>query len=126
MTKKIIKKDNAIIKKDNNSLSKKRHTKVDITKVDYTKVEVAPKNQSKNFFSKGNAYKEFIKFIVSRGMSEPAALKETEKFISYWTERNQAGTKERWQMEKTFEIKRRLSTWFQRSQEFSSKKRTII
>jgi hypothetical protein len=38
-------------------------------------------------------------------------LKEKEKFISYWTEKNIKGTKERWQMEKTFDIKRRWKKW---------------
>ena len=32
-------------------------------------------------------------------------------FISYWTETNHKGKKMRWEMERTFEPKRRLTTW---------------
>ena len=34
-----------------------------------------------------------------------------ESFCNYWTEPNQAGTKMKFEMQKTFEIKRRLTTW---------------
>ena len=35
---------------------------------------------------------------------------EYEKFYNYWTEKNAKG-KERWEMEKFFDIKRRIATW---------------
>lgn len=38
--------------------------------------------------------------------------REIVKFTSYWTEKNKSGTKQRWETEKTFEIARRLTTWF--------------
>jgi hypothetical protein len=40
---------------------------------------------------------------------------EVDKFVDYWTERNKSGTKQRWEIEKTFELSRRLKTWFNRS-----------
>jgi uncharacterized protein YdaU (DUF1376 family) len=36
------------------------------------------------------------------------------KFVSYWTEKNKSGTKMRYELEKTFEITRRLATWASR------------
>lgn len=43
---------------------------------------------------------------------------ELRKFYSYWTEKNSTGKKQRWQMEKTFEVNRRLATWFSRAGTF--------
>lgn len=45
---------------------------------------------------------------------------EIAKFRDYWTEFNSAGTKMRWQMEKTFEVKKRLKTWFRNVRGFTS------
>ncbi len=36
---------------------------------------------------------------------------EKSKFLSYWTERSHNGKKERWEMEKVFDVKRRWGTW---------------
>jgi len=40
---------------------------------------------------------------------------EAEKFINYWNELTQSRNKCRWQTEKTFEVKRRLTAWLDRS-----------
>lgn len=42
------------------------------------------------------------------------------EFYTYWTEPNKSGTKLRWEMEKTWDIKRRLSRWA--SNKFNIKK----
>ena len=34
-----------------------------------------------------------------------------DKFVNYWTEKNKSGTKMRYELEKTFEISKRLATW---------------
>lgn len=40
--------------------------------------------------------------------------KVVRNFCQYWTERNPTGTKEKWEMQKTFEVKLRLGTWFRK------------
>lgn len=45
---------------------------------------------------------------------------EIKKFTAYWTEPNKSGSKERWEMEKTFEISRRLTTWFGNVKKFNN------
>ena len=53
------------------------------------------------------------KLIAARGQAyEPFIRKEVEAFIGHWTERTASGKKQRWEMEKTFELSRRLATWF--------------
>ena len=107
---------------------KKRGTSQELTNTEKTKrssVELLPKRGktpqelSNDFFLKGESYTEFVKFLLGRGMTEPVAVRETAKFISYWTERNSTGVRERWEIEKTFEIKRRLSTWFSKANQFN-------
>ena len=41
------------------------------------------------------------------------------KFINYWTEKNKSKTKMRWELEKTFEISKRLATWASRDKEYN-------
>jgi phage replication O-like protein O len=38
-------------------------------------------------------------------------LLHKQEFLDYWTEKNPNGKKERWQMEKVFDVKRRYQTW---------------
>jgi hypothetical protein len=45
---------------------------------------------------------------------------ELDKFVSYWTELNRSGTKQRWELEKAFEVQRRLATWFSRASSYKS------
>lgn len=44
---------------------------------------------------------------------------EIRKFIEYWTEPNKSHTKLRWEMEKTWDTKRRLRTWFTNAMKFN-------
>jgi hypothetical protein len=41
------------------------------------------------------------------------------KFCNYWTEKNKSRTKMRFELEKTFEIDRRLSTWASKDKDFN-------
>lgn len=41
-------------------------------------------------------------------------------FFRYWTEKNKSGTKMKWELEKTFEISLRLTTWASRDKTFNS------
>lgn len=53
---------------------------------------------------------------------------EIKKFISYWTEPNGTGKKQKWELQKTFDVKRRLITWLSNYNKFNPQKqeRTII
>lgn len=74
-----------------------------------------PSQVAKDFFSEETDHSELIDFFVNKGISEEAIKQELQKFKMYWTEPNKSGTKVRWQMQKTFEIRRRLFTWFNRA-----------
>lgn len=46
-------------------------------------------------------------------------VEEMQKFVSYWTEPNKSKTKVRWEMEKTWDMKRRVGTWMRNSMKFN-------
>ena len=45
--------------------------------------------------------------------------KDIQEFVLYWTESNKSGTKERWETEKTFDVKRRLLKWLDNKAKWS-------
>lgn len=60
--------------------------------------------------------KDFVLAIVAANKADKVAIwREIVEFTRYWTELNHTGTKQKWQLQKTFEVERRLSTWFGRA-----------
>ena len=47
------------------------------------------------------------------------SIEDANEFLSYWTELNRSGTKMRFELQKTWETKRRLLTWQKNSQKFN-------
>lgn len=79
-----------------------------------------PAKIAENFFIKKDLQEKASKYYSENSEMElKATQQEINKFVSYWTEPNKSGTKMRWEMEKTFELSRRLTTWFSRSKQFS-------
>lgn len=84
-----------------------------------------PKIESREFFDglqeKGQKFTDLVAFISDKYKVAPAYIaEELVSFCNYWTEKNQSGTKERWQLEKTFEAKRRLVTWFKNKRDWKN------
>ena len=57
--------------------------------------------------------------------------KDMQEFVLYWTEPNKSGTKEKWEMEKTFDVRRRLIKWMDNKSKWSrqsstSKKNVVV
>lgn len=64
------------------------------------------------------------KLIAARGqIYEPFIRREVESFIGHWTERTASGKKQRWEMEKTFELNRRFATWFRNADKWEKGER---
>ena len=82
-----------------------------------------PKETMQNFCEmvklKNDQYFLFIQKISQTKKLPPEKVRaEVDKFVNYWREKNPSGTKERWQMQKVFEIQRRLGTWFSRASNY--------
>ena len=50
---------------------------------------------------------------------------ETERFVEFWTEKNSSETKMRFELQQTFEITRRLSTWVKNNKEWNIENKKV-
>lgn len=86
-----------------------------------TKV-ATPSDVSKMFFSLEENRELIIQEFIKKGVNEDFIRQEIKKFVSYWTELNKSGTKQRWEGEKYFDVSRRIGTWIKNSNKFSVEK----
>ena len=91
-------------------------------KINKDKESITPAQQAKEFFLNASLQETTVEYLMSKGITGANATREVKKFISYWTEPNKSGTKQRWELEKTFDVKRRLVTWFGNAQRFNGSK----
>lgn len=76
-----------------------------------------PGEFSRRFFNRDfNAHKDIIEGITLKHPTvDPEYLsREMGKFVAYWNEPNKSGTKVRWEMQPTFDVKLRMHTWIAR------------
>jgi len=86
---------------------------------------LTPRAKTEMFFLSVNnrapAFQSFCKQLAEQNKADINAIaREVVKFCAYWTEPNHTGTKLRWQQQKTFDVRRRLATWFSNVKGFSS------
>jgi len=107
-----------ITQKGNKTITQKGTYKRNIlmnTKETLTK-ESTPAEKMKEFIKNPEGA---IKVLVEKGINEELVKSEIKKFISYWTELNKSGTKQRWEKQETFEVGHRLATWFNNIKSFN-------
>ena len=92
---------------------------VDRTVDSINTIGATPSETAKNFYSKGWVFDEVVDQLLKAGMPRPIIENQLAAFVSYWTEPNASGKKQRWQLEKTFDVKRRLGTWLRNTSRFS-------
>lgn len=80
---------------------------------------LTPADEMKLFITSEDKRQEIVQALVAKGVDSNFAKTEIQKFFIYWTERSRSGTKQRWEMERTFEIKRRLVVWLNNAPKFS-------
>jgi len=77
--------------------------------------------------TKNERYEPFVLSIVGdKKIPREIIIKELDKFVNYWTELNKSGTRERWELEKVFEVQRRLATWLSRTHQFNPEKKSRV
>lgn len=116
-----------LTKRGNSSLPKGGDTTNTITKDTLTKEsgETTPAQEMNNFLSSEERQERLISGLTERGIPEVVARSEIKKFINYWSEKTKTGRKQRWETEKTFELRRRLTTWFSRIQTINKPQKNI-
>lgn len=79
-----------------------------------------PQNPSKQFFKKEKSFNTLLNdFSEALKVPRESLEEEFNHFILYWTEPNKSGSKVRWELERTFDVKRRLYTWLRNKQTWS-------
>lgn len=63
---------------------------------------------------------ELGKALEDAGIPQDFVVREMLKFKNYWTEPTKSGRKQRWELQPTFDIKRRLGMWFRNAAERQS------
>ena len=80
----------------------------------------AETNNNDNKINNVDKEQKFINLVLAEGIKfTPMVSPEViDDFCNYWTERNMGGTKMKYEMQKTFDIKRRLERWVRNQQEW--------
>ena len=73
------------------------------------------------FNSKDFSILENFKDIIP----EKVLKEEVQKFMLYWTEKNPSGKKCKWEMQQTFDVKRRLATWLKNTEKWNYKPKIL-
>ena len=80
-------------------------------------------NNNDNNINNVNKEQSFIdlvkKIITDKNKEVPDNV--VDEFCTYWTEKNIAGKKMRWEMQKTFDISRRLDRWIKNNNDWNIK-----
>jgi hypothetical protein len=89
---------------------------------------LSPAEEMKSFLEGGKLAVEIAaKIIEKSGMPQRTVVNELVNFRGYWSELNKSGTKQRWELERTFQLQRRLSVWFRNAEKFNkSREKKII
>ena len=118
------KRNETLVTNDNfNDNPRIEENRIEENRIDKRERDATPGEQARNFFENPEPQ---IQALLAKGLPENPVRSEITKFISYWTELNKSGTKQRWAGEPTFEVGRRLATWFSRIKEFNKSKTAII
>lgn len=83
-----------------------------------------PAELSRMFFdmvkNQSSSYQEFLGNLSQRkNLNAEKVRAEVDKFAAYWTERTKDGKRQRWEKQETFEVEKRLTTWFGNVQRFN-------
>ena len=76
--------------------------------------------------------KRNLNTVTNKFLLEVSAFKELyslemlEAFVDYWSEPNKSKTKLRYELQKTFDIARRLKTWSKNENKFGTKKNNVM
>ena len=76
--------------------------------------------------------KRNLQNVTDKFVLEVSAFKEKystemlEAFVDYWTEPNKSKTKLRYELQKTFDVGRRLKTWSKNDSKFNNKKSDVM
>ena len=90
-----------------------------VTVIKYKSYQLNEKRKKRDLEA---VYKRFSDEVYIHSYSQEMQA----EFIDYWTEPNRSKTKLRYELEKTFDIARRLKTWEKRQKQYNKKEKNNI
>jgi hypothetical protein len=88
--------------------------------------KLTPAEEMRQFISSKEDQLNMIKKLVIEGYEREMLVNEIANFIDYWSELTKSGKKQRWELQPTFELRRRLGTWLRNSMKFNTKKNAPV
>tara|TARA_R100001163_G_scaffold11860_1_gene10955 strand:- start:17194 stop:17781 length:588 start_codon:yes stop_codon:yes gene_type:complete len=88
-----------------------------VTVINYKSYQLEQVNKKRNLAEVINKFKLEVNTFINIYTEEMI-----EEFIDYWTETNKSKTKLRYELQKTFDISRRLKTWNKNDKKFNKDK----
>ena len=87
------------------------------------KEKLIPAEEMRLFLKDKDFFGRVISSVVGRTeMPEEYVVRELKVFRAYWSELNKSGTKQRWELQSTFQLGRRIATWLRNGNKFSQSK----
>lgn len=95
---------------------------VNITNTNITNnSELTPRQEMEEFIKPNSEFFEKVISVVSEHykIDKDILRVELNKFKNYWTEKNKSGRKMKWELQQTFELRRRIATWLNNAIKFN-------
>jgi DNA-binding MarR family transcriptional regulator len=85
--------------------------------------KLSPKKEMELFLTSKECFDYVVKLYAEKlNVPKDQVKFEINKFTAYWTEPTPSGKKTRWEMQKTWDLNRRLLTWFAKKKEWNQSK----
>ncbi|QDP48466.1 MAG: hypothetical protein Unbinned6747contig1000_24 [Prokaryotic dsDNA virus sp.] len=85
-------------------------------------VSLKDKDKEKDIDKREDKFIEKVNSIIKE---KKYSNEETDNFVGFWTERNTSNTKMRFELQQTFDIGRRLSTWVKNNKDWKIKDKKV-
>lgn len=120
--------EHVLNKNEHNKVNKIKENKIKDINIESSDKSPTPKEIANDFLNDmDSVYRtKFLDEMLEKGIDDSITRRELLKFISYWTEPDSTGRKQRWEKEKTFEIGRRLANWFSRINNFNGQQQRKV
>ena len=125
---KLYEKDNMIKIKTNSKLThltiinyRTNQVEQTATKSQTNQKQIHSKKEKKSKKDIDQRYHQFHLEVLGYGVEHTPMIDPTivDAFVNYWTEKNRSKTKLKFELEKTFEIPKRMKTWLKNNEEWS-------
>lgn len=91
----------------------------ELYKEDLKERELTPSQEMILFLKDNKFFNKVVgEFSEKEKLSLSVAVTQLQGFRSYWSELNRSGKKQKWEMQPTFELRRRIGTWLRKAEQF--------